>query len=85
MTVYVSLPQIPLTLKFEESFGAVADHFQELVSTGSVHRYEFAEGQSVVVNYAVVACLTISEGHRTLEVSELHRGLQATITPVASD
>lgn len=79
MTVYVSLPQIPLTLKFEEDFEAVVGHFQELISGGEVHRYLFADGQAVLVNYGVIASATFSEGPRTLEVSELNRGLAARI------
>ncbi len=81
MTVYVSLPQVPLTLKFEESHDEVLDHFQTLIEDGSIHRYELGDGQSLIVNYAVVAAATLSEGHRTLEVSEMHRGVQARIRP----
>lgn len=80
MTVYVSLPQVPLTLKFEESHDEVLDHFQTLIEDGSVHRYALADGQSLIVNYGVVAAATLNEGHRTLEVSEMHRGVQARIT-----
>lgn len=81
MTVYVSLPQVPLTLKFEEPHDEVLDHFQTLIEDGSIHRYEFEDGQSVIVNYGVIQAVTVSAGHRTLEVSELHRGLKAQITP----
>lgn len=84
MTVYVSIPQVPLTLKFEEAFNDVVAHFQDLVNSASVHRYEFDAGQAVLINFAVIAAMSFSEGHRTLEVSELHRGLAATISPVAS-
>src|SRR4051794_26889131 len=80
MTVYVSLPQVPLTLKFEESHDEVLDHFQTLIEDGSVHRYALADGQSLIINYGVVAAATLNEGHRTLEVSEMHRGVQARIT-----
>lgn len=79
MTTYVHVAQIPLTLKFEEPHDAVLDHFRELISSGAVHRYEVAAGSSVVVNYGVVAALTVTEGHRALDVSELHRGLPATL------
>lgn len=79
MTVYVSLPQVPLTLKFEEAHDEVVTHFQDLIESGSVHRYEFDEGQSVIVNFGVIAAVSVNDGHRVLEVSELHRGLRATI------
>ena len=79
MTVYVSIPQIPITLKFEEPLEDVAEHFRQLLESGSIHRYEFDVGQAVIVNYGVIASLTLSEGRRTLEVSELHRGLKASI------
>ena len=80
MTTYVHLPQVPLTLKFEEPHADVLAHFQGLVSSGEVHRYHVGDGQSVIVNYAVVAAVTVSETHRALDVSELHRGLKATIS-----
>lgn len=79
MTVYVSIPQIPITLKFEEPIDDVGEHFRQLLEAGSIHRYEFDEGQEVVVNYGVIASLTLSEGRRALEVAELHRGLRASI------
>lgn len=79
MTVYVSLPQIPLTLKFEEDLDTVVTRFQQLIRDGEVHRYEFTENQAVVVNYGVISSVTFSEGPRTLEVSELHRGLSARL------
>lgn len=79
MTVYVSLPQIPLTLKFEEDLGAVMDRFHQLISDGEVHRYVLADHQAVLVNYGVIASATFSEGPRTLEVSELNRGLAARL------
>lgn len=79
MTVYVSLPQIPLTLKFEEDLEAVVTRFQQLITEGEVHRYFFTDTQSVLVNYGVIASATFSEGPRTLEVSELNRGLSARI------
>ena len=61
MTTYVHVAQIPLTLKFEEPHDAVLDHFRELISSGAVHRYEVAPESSVVVNYGVVAAVTVSE------------------------
>ncbi|MDD7966351.1 hypothetical protein [Actinomycetospora lemnae] len=79
MTVYVSLPQIPLTLKFEEDLDAVVTRFQQLVRDGEVHRYAFTDNQAVLVNYGVIASATFSEGPRTLEVSELNRGLSARL------
>lgn len=80
MTVYVSLPQVPLTLKFEESHDEVLDHFQSLIEDGSVHRYALPDGQSLIVNYGVIAAATLNDGHRTLEVGEMHRGVAARIT-----
>jgi hypothetical protein len=79
VTVYVSLPQIPLTLKFEEPLAAVTERFHELISGGEVHRYAIADNQMVLVNYGVIAAATFSEGPRTLEVSELNRGLTARL------
>ncbi|MFC5141800.1 hypothetical protein ACFPK1_26440 [Actinomycetospora rhizophila] len=79
MTVYVSLPQIPLTLKFEEDLGAVVDRFHQLITDGEVHRYALSENQAVLVNYGVIASATFSEGPRTLEVTELNRGLSARL------
>lgn len=79
MTVYVSLPQIPLTLKFEEDLESVVARFTELISEGEVHRYRLADSQAVLVNYGVIASATFSEGPRTLEVSELNRGLAARL------
>lgn len=85
MTVYVSLPQVPLTLKFEEPHDEVLDHFQELIEAGTVRQYDFDDGQSVVVNYGVIAAATVNDGHRALEISEMHRGLRATIHPSRGD
>ena len=79
MTVYVSLPQIPLTLKFEEDLDAVVTRFSQLISDGEVHSYAFADNQTVLVNYGVIASATFSAGPRTLEVSELNRGLAARL------
>jgi hypothetical protein len=79
VTVYVSLPQIPLTLKFEEDLETVVTRFHQLISDGEVHRYFPSDTQSVLVNYGVIASATFSEGPRTLEVSELNRGLSARI------
>lgn len=79
MTTYVHLPQVPLTLKFEEPHHQVLDHFRELVAGAEVHRYEVDPSSSVIVNYAVITAVTLTEGHRALNVSELHRGVGATI------
>jgi hypothetical protein len=79
MTVYVSVPQIPLTLKFEEHLGAVVERFTQIITDGEVHRYAFTENQTVLVNYKVISSITFSEGPRTLEVSELNRGLSARL------
>lgn len=79
MTVYVSLPQIPLTLKFEEDLDTVVTRFQQLIHDREVHRYTFTDNQAVLVNYGVIASATFSEGPRTLEVSELNRGLSARL------
>jgi hypothetical protein len=79
MTVYVSVPQIPLTLKFEEGLEAVVSRFTQIINDGEVHRYTFTDHQAVLVNYGVIASVTFSEGPRTLEVSELNRGLAARL------
>jgi len=79
MTVYVSVPQIPLTLKFEEDLESVIARFTQIINDGEVHRYAFTGTQAVLVNYGVIASVTFSEGPRTLEVSELNRGLSARL------
>lgn len=79
MTVYVSVPQIPLTLKFEEDLAPVVERFTQMITEGEVHRYAFTDNQSVLVNYKVISSITFSEGPRTLEVSELNRGLSASL------
>ena len=79
MTVYVSVPQIPLTLKFEEDLESVVARFTQIINDGEVHRYTFAENQTILVNYGVIASVTFSAGPRTLEVSELNRGLAARL------
>jgi hypothetical protein len=79
MTVYVSVPQIPLTLKFEEPLDAVVSRFTQIINDGEVHRYAFTDTQTVMVNYGVIASVTFAEGPRTLEVSELNRGLAARL------
>lgn len=85
MTTYVHLPQVPLTLKFEEPHDRVRDHLRSLVAGAEVHRYEVGAESSVIVNYAVIAAVTVTEGHRALDVSELHRGLPAAIGSAADD
>ena len=78
MTVYVSVPQVPLSLRFEESYDDVLEHVTGLSTNGSVHRYDAGDAGTVVVNFGVIAAITVSEGHRTLEPSELHRALEVT-------
>ena len=85
MTVYVSLPQIPLTLKFEEPMDDVAAHLHELVEGAKVHRYHLDNGAMVLVNWGVIESLTLNEGPRTLELDEVNRGLKASIDTVADD
>ena len=77
MTVYVSVPQVPLGLRFEEPFEDVVDHFHSLVANGTPYRYDCGDGQVVLVNYGVIAAVTVSEGVRTFEVGELHRAIDA--------
>ena len=69
MTVYVSLPQFPLTLKYEETIDEVADHLTALIEGSKV----------VLLNFAVVESISLNEGKRTLEVAELNRALTAQI------
>ncbi|MDL5156960.1 hypothetical protein [Actinomycetospora termitidis] len=83
MTVYVSIPQVPLTLKFEESMDEVAAHLQELVEGAKVHRYHLDNGAMVLVAWGVIQALTINEGPRTLELDELNRGLRASVQTIA--
>lgn len=84
MTVYVSLPQFPLTLKFEEPVEDVADHLQALIEGAKVHRYCLDDGSMIMVNYGIVQAVTLAEGRRTLELEELNRGL-STSTQKTSD
>lgn len=82
MTVYVSLPQFPLTLKYEEPVEEVAKHLQGLVEEAKVHRVRVSDDSMILLNFAVVESITLTEGARTLELSELHRGLStSTQTP----
>ncbi|MEJ2868631.1 hypothetical protein WCD74_12740 [Actinomycetospora sp. OC33-EN08] len=85
MTVYVSLPQIPLTLKFEESMNEVAAHLQELLEGAKVHRYHLDNGAMVLVNWGVMEAITLNEGPRTLELDELNRGLRTSVQAIADD
>ncbi len=82
MTVYVSLPQFPLTLKYEEPLEEVARHLQGLVEEAKVHRLQVNDESMVLVNFAVVESITLAEGARTLELTELNRALStSTQTP----
>jgi|1185.fasta_scaffold985927_2 hypothetical protein len=82
MTVYVSLPQFPLTLKYEEPMEEVARHLQGLVEEAKVHRVQVSDESMVLLNFGVIESITLSEGARTLEVEELNRGLStSTQTP----
>ena len=85
MTVYVSLPQIPLTLKFEEPMEEVASHLQGLVENAKVHRYHLDNGAMVLLNWGVIESLTLNEGPRTLELDEVNRGLKASIDTVSDE
>jgi hypothetical protein len=75
MTVYVSLPQFPLTLKYEEPIEEVATHLQGLIENAGVHRLTLDDGSMILVNFGVIESITLTEGSRTLELDELHRGL----------
>jgi hypothetical protein len=75
MTVYVSLPQFPLTLKYEEPMEDVARHLQGLVEEAKVHRVQVSDESLVLLNFGVIESITLSEGARTLELEELNRGL----------
>jgi len=79
VTVYVSVPQVPLGLRFEEPLDDVVDHFQGLISDGATYCYDGGDGQVVLVNFGVIAAVTFSEGVRTFEVSELHRAINASL------
>jgi hypothetical protein len=82
MTVYVSLPEFPLTLKYEEPLDDVARHLQGLVEEAKVHRVQVNDQSMVLLNFAVISAITLSEGPRTLELEELNRGLStSTQTP----
>jgi hypothetical protein len=75
MTVYVSLPQFPLTLKYEEPLEEVARHLQGLVEEAKVHRIQVNDESIILVNFGVIESITVTEGSRTLELEELNRGL----------
>ncbi len=82
MTVYVSLPEFPLTLKYEEPLEVVAKHLQGLVEEAKVHRVQVSDDSMVLLNFGVISSITLSEGPRTLELEELNRGLiTSTQTP----
>jgi hypothetical protein len=75
VTVYVSLPQFPLTLKYEEPLEEVARHLQGLVEEAKVHRIQVSDESIILVNFGVIESITVTEGSRTLELEELNRGL----------
>jgi hypothetical protein len=75
VTVYVSLPQFPLTLKYEEPLEEVARHLQGLVEEAKVHRIQVNDESIILVNFGVIESITVTEGSRTLELEELNRGL----------
>jgi hypothetical protein len=78
MTVYVSLPQFPLTLKYEEPMEEVARHLQGLIEEAKVHRLQVNDESIILVNFAVIESITLTEGARTLELEELNRGLSTS-------
>ncbi|NMO88511.1 hypothetical protein [Actinomycetospora sp. TBRC 11914] len=78
MTVYVSLPQFPLTLKYEEPLEEVARHLQGLVEEAKVHRLQVNDESIILVNFGVIESITLTEGARTLELEELNRGLSTS-------
>ena len=78
MTVYVSLPQFPLTLKYEEPIADVAAHLQSLIEGAKVHQVVLEDGSMILLNFAVIESVTLNEGRRTLELEELNRGLSAS-------
>jgi hypothetical protein len=79
MTVYVSLPQFPLTLKYEEPIADVADHLTALIEGAKVHRVALDDGTMVLLNFAVVESISLNEGKRTFELAELNRALEVSI------
>ncbi|HEY2191790.1 MAG TPA: hypothetical protein VGH76_05740 [Actinomycetospora sp.] len=82
MTVYVSLPQFPLTLKYEEPMEEVARHLQGLIEEAKVHRVQVNEESIILLNFGVIESITLTEGSRTIELEELNRGLStSTQTP----
>jgi hypothetical protein len=78
MTVYVSLPQFPLTLKYEEPMEEVARHLQGLIEEAKVHRLQVNDESIILVNFGVIESITLTEGARTLELEELNRGLSTS-------
>ena len=80
VTVYVSLPQLPLALRYEEPFDVVVEHLRELLQNAEARRYDCGEGQAVVVSFGVVAAVTVTEGHRTFELTELNRAIDTSTT-----
>ena len=78
MTVYVSLPQFPLTLKYEEPMEDVARHLQGLVEEAKGHRVQVSDDSMVLLNFGVIEAISLSDGPRTLELEELNRGLSTS-------
>jgi hypothetical protein len=84
MTVYVSLPQFPLTLKYEEPIDDVADHLSALIEGAKVDRVVLEDGSMVLLNFAVIESISLNEGKRTLELEELNRALTTSIPSSAT-
>ena len=84
MTVYVSLPQFPLTLKYEEPITEVADHLTALIEGAKVYRVMLEDGAMVLLNFAVVESISLNEGKRTFELAELNRALEVSIESSAT-
>ena len=80
MTVYVSVPQVPLALRYEEPFDDVVEHLRGVLQNAETRRYDCGEGQAVIVSFGVIAAVTITEGHRTFELTELNRAVDTSTT-----
>lgn len=81
VAVYVSLPQIPLALRFEDPFDEVVERFRELIDNGTVCRFEHGAGTAVLVNFAVQASAILAEGHSLTAPDDIHKAIPVDLPP----
>lgn len=81
MAVYVSLPQIPLGLRFEEPLDDVVERFRQLIDDGTVCRFAHGPDTAVLVNFAVQASAIFSEGHSLTTPDDIHKAIPVDLPP----